>query len=80
MGLDAGLVERGCPGAHRLVGVLAKQEVHLFKRTAIGFHTVKASHVDDGRRYFHQLVHPGNVFPGALPHVPVYKGELDFAF
>ena len=80
VGLDAGLVERRGPGAHGLVGVFAKEEVHLLKSAAVGFHTVKAAHVDDGGRHLYKLIHPGDIFPGTLPHVPVNQGELDFTF
>ena len=77
--LDAGLVEGGRPGPDRLVRVLAEQEVHLLEGAAVGLHAVEAAHVDDGRGHFHELVHPGNILAGTLPHIPVHQGELDFS-
>ncbi len=76
VGLDAGLVERGRPLADRNIRVLPVEEVHLLESSAVGLHTVEASHIDDGRSHPDKLVHTGLVFARGLPHVPIYKGKL----
>ena len=48
--LDTCLVEELREGAHRLIGVLAIQQVHLLARTAVRLHAVKATHVDNHGR------------------------------
>ena len=76
VGLDASLVELLGPGAHRLVGVLAIHQVHLLESAAIGLYAVKATHLDNHRRYLHQLVHTGLVLARRLPHVAVHQTEF----
>ena len=47
VGLNAHLVERLTKSAHRIVRILACQQVHLLKGTTVGFHTGEATHVDN---------------------------------
>ena len=47
VGLDADLVEGLTESTHGEVGVLTGHEVHLLEGTTVGFHTGKASHVDN---------------------------------
>ena len=61
MGLNPSLVERRSPCTHSLVWVLSKEEVHLLKRAAVCFHTVKAAHINDCRSHLHQLIHTRNI-------------------
>ena len=56
MGLYAGSMEWRSPFADGLVGIFSKEEVDLFKCTAIGLDTVEASHVYDGRSHLFQLI------------------------
>ena len=74
------LVERLAESSHRMVRVLASQEVHLFEGTAVSLHTVEDSHVDYGWRDSFQLVLAWLELTGALPHVSVYETELDSLF
>ena len=80
VGLYACLVERLGPFAHTLVGVLAIEQVHLLEASAVGLHTVEASHADDGGRHLQQLVHTGLVLACALPHIAEHEAELHFSF
>ena len=79
VGLDAGLVEGGRPRPDGAVRVLAVEKVNLFESAAVGLDAVEASHIYDSGSHPDQLVHPGLVFSGRLPHVPVNEGEFDFA-
>ena len=78
--LDAYLVKRFAESAYGMVGVLARHEIHLFKGTAVGFHTGKAPHVDDGRSHTFQLVLAGLELTRRLPHVTIDKAELNLLF
>ena len=44
--LYANLIERLAEGTHGIIGILASQQVHLLKGTAVGLYTGKASHLD----------------------------------
>lgn len=78
--LDTGFVERLRPFAHGFIRILPKQQIYLFKTSAIGFHARKTTHLNDSGSYFHQLVNTGYIFSGTLPHVPEYQAELNFLF
>lgn len=78
--LDTGFMERLRPLAHGFIRILPKQQIYLFKTSAIGFHARKTTHLNDGGSYFHQLVNTGYIFSGTLPHVPEYQTELNFLF
>ena len=78
VGLDAGLVEGFRKGADGLVRILAIEELDLFERTTVRFHTVEATHVDDYRSYFLELVDAGGVFAGRLPHVSINERKFYF--
>ena len=67
--LDASLMERLGPFADRLVGVFSVEEVHLLEATTVGFHTVEASHLDDGWSHFDELIYPRLVLASTLPHI-----------
>ncbi len=54
--LDAHLIEWLAEGADCLIGVLTCQEVHLLEGSAVGFHTCKATHVNDDGGYAGELV------------------------
>ena len=76
--LYACLAERLCPFAHALVGILAIEQVHLFKTTAVCLHTVKAAHTDDGRGYLQKLVYTRLVLACTLPHIAEDQTKLYF--
>ena len=78
MCLNAGLMKWCCPLTYSLVRILSKQKIDLFESPSIGLHPVKASHIDDGRSHLLQLIDSRNIFSRRLPHIPIYKGELDF--
>jgi hypothetical protein len=71
-------VERFRKGADGLVRILAIEELDLFERTTVRFHTVEATHVDDYRSYFFELVGAGGKFAGRLPHVSINEREFYF--
>ena len=71
MCLDTGLVEGGGPYAHRLVGVLSIEQVHLLEGAAIGLYPVEASHVDYCGGNADKLVCAWLVFARRLPHIPI---------
>ena len=54
--LDANFVERFAESPHSGIGIFASQQVHLLEGSSVGFHTVKAPHVDDGRSHTFQLI------------------------
>ena len=56
VGLYAGLIKGLGKGAHRRVGVLAIEQVHLFEGSAVGLHTGKATHLYDDGGYAGKLV------------------------
>ena len=76
--LYACLAERLCPLAHALVGILAIEQVHLFKTTAVCLHTVKATHADNGRGYLQKLVYTRLVLACTLPHIAEDQTKLYF--
>ena len=76
--LYACLVERLCPLADALVGVLAIEQVHLFKTTAVCFHAVKATHADDCRGHLQKLVNTRLVLACTLPHIAEDQTEFHF--
>ena len=80
MGLNTGLMERRRPLAYSLVWILTKEQIDLFERTSVGLDAVKASHSDDGRSHFYQLVYTGLVLARTLPHVAEYETEFYFSF
>jgi hypothetical protein len=57
-------VKRLRKGADRLVRILAIEQLDLFERTAVRFHTVEATHVDDYWSYFFELVNTGGILAG----------------
>ena len=59
VGLDTYFIERFAESTHGGIGVLAGEQVDLFESTAVGFHTVENSHVDDDRCDALQLVLAG---------------------
>ena len=69
VGLDASLMERLGPFAHRLVGVFSVEKVHLLETTTVCFNTVETSHLDDSRSHFYELVHTRLILTSTLPHV-----------
>ena len=80
VGLNACLVERSCPLAYGDIGILTIEQIHLLKGAAVGFHSIEASHIHDGRGHPYKLVHTRLVPAGTLPHIPVNQGKLDFSF
>ena len=76
--LDASLMERLCPFAHRLVGVFSVEEVHLLETTTVCFNTVETSHLDDGWSHFYELVHTRLILTSTLPHVAEDQREFYF--
>ena len=71
VGLDACLMERGCPSADSRVRVFSEEEVDLLEGSSIGLDPVETAHVDDCRGDFFQLVDTWDVLAGRLPHVAV---------
>jgi hypothetical protein len=47
MGLDTHLVKGLTEGPYRQVGVFACHQVHLLEGTTVGFHSGKATHIDN---------------------------------
>ena len=80
MCLDPGLMEGCSPLADGDVRVFAVEEIDLLEGAAVGLHAVETSHIYNCRSDPHELVHPGLVFSGRLPHIPVDQGKLDFVF
>ena len=78
MGLDACLVERLGESANCYIGVLAIEQVDLFTGTTIGFHAVKATHINNDGSDFCQLIFAWHILATTLPHVAIDKGELNF--
>ena len=76
--LDSCLVEGGRPFANRDVRVLSVEEVDLLEGSTVGFHTVEASHIYNGRGHSHELVDSGLILARRLPHIPVNQGKLYF--
>ena len=59
MCLDANLIERLTKGTYCRIGILTSKEVDLFKGTTIGFHTGKASHINNHWGNTLQLIFAG---------------------
>ena len=78
--LDAYLIKGLTESTNGIIGVFASQQVYLFKGTAIGFNTGKATHVDNDGSDALQLVFAGLKFTRRLPHVTIYETELNFLF
>ena len=78
--LYAGLMKRLCPLAYTLVRVFTIEQIDLLKTTTICLHTVKATHSDNGRSHFYQLVHTWLIFTSTLPHVAENQAKLYFSF
>ena len=78
VGLDAHLVEGLAEGADSLVGVLAREKVHLLEGTAIGLYTAEAAHLNDDGGNLSQLILAWLELTGALPHVSIDETELNF--
>ncbi len=79
VGLDAGLAERCGPCADRLVRVLPVEELDLLESAAVGLYAVETAHRHDDRGDLFQLVDPGGILAGGLPHVAVDQGEFNFS-
>ena len=80
VGFDAHFVEGFRKSAYGLVGILAGQQVDLFKGATIGLHTGEAAHFNDDRSDAFQLILTRLEFAGALEHVAIDKRELNFSF
>jgi len=78
MGLNPRFVEGSRPLAYGAVGVFTEKEVDLLKSTAISLNTVKTPHFNNNGSDLIQLVNPGNILAGRLPHISVQQREFDF--
>ena len=79
MSLYAGFAKGFGPFANCLIGIFSKQQVDLFKSSAVGFNTCKAAHLYDVGCDFYQLINSGDIFSGRLPHIPEHQAEFDLS-
>ena len=78
VGLDARLVEWLRPLTNSLIWILSIEEINLFETTTIGFYSVEATHLNDCRSYFCQLVNARYILTCSLPHIS--ENETEFYF
>ena len=80
MRLYACFSEKCGKGAYSLVGIFTIQKVYLLKSSSVCFNACKTTHFNYQRSNTYQLVYPGLILTGRLPHVPVNKTEFNFLF
>ena len=80
MRLYACFPKRCGKGAYSLVGIFTIQKVYLLKSSSVCFNACKTTHFNYQRSNTYQLVYPGLILTGRLPHVPVNKTEFNFLF